>query len=92
MAQVVVPWSTGTGSITLTFTGQGNGTITVSSSPNNLSVQRSQNVTVKTTDNSVQVTVAIVQAAASAVPNFNTADNKYIVTSDGKYFNVTEEE
>ena len=86
MANVVIPWTTGTGDITLTFEGQGNGTITVTSSPNDLNVERSQVVTVKTLDESVEVSLTIRQAAKAA--NFITSDGNVIVTSDGDVFNA----
>lgn len=63
MATKVIPWNEGTGNITLTYTGEGAGTIVVSSDNNNLSVARSQQITVKTTDGSKSQTVTISQAA-----------------------------
>ena len=63
MATKVIQWNTGTGNITLTYTGEGDGTIVVSSDQNNLSVARSQQITVKTTDGSKSQTVTISQAA-----------------------------
>lgn len=87
MAQVVIPWSSGSGNIILTFTGQGNGTIVVESSDNNLYVERRQTLTVSGGGLSRQVTV-IQSAAPSAHPNFILSDGKYLKLSDGKYFNV----
>lgn len=49
MATKNVAWSSGTGTITVNYTGSGNGSIQISSSPNNLTVDRSQTITVKTT-------------------------------------------
>lgn len=63
MATKVIAWNTGSGNITLTYTGQGNGTIVVSSDQNNLSVARSQTITVKTTNNAVSQTLTIHQEA-----------------------------
>ena len=63
MATKVIQWNEGTGNITLTYTGEGDGTIVVSSDQNNLSVARSQQITVKTTDGSKSQTVTISQAA-----------------------------
>ena len=89
MAVVTIPWTNGSGNITLTFTGQGNGTSSVTSDANDLYVERSQKVTVKTTDERVEVELTIRQGAR--VPNFILSDGKYLVTSDGNHFNVREE-
>ena len=85
MAQVVIPWNSGTGNITLTFNGSGDGTVTVTSDDNSLDVARSQNITVKTTDGSVRRTVTVTQAAGS---NFRTSEEKRVRLSNGLYFNV----
>ena len=63
MATKVIAWQTGSGNITLTYQGQGDGTITVQSDDNNLSVARSQTITVKTTNNAVSQTLTINQEA-----------------------------
>lgn len=63
MATKVIAWQTGSGNITLTYQGQGDGTITVQSDDNNLSVARSQTITVKTANNAVSQTLTINQEA-----------------------------
>ena len=88
MAQVTIPWSTGSGNIVLTFTGQGNATVIVTSDDNSLDGARSQDITVKTVDGSVRRTVTITQAAG---PNFKTSDGKRVRLSNGLYFNVKDE-
>lgn len=87
MAQVVIPWSSGSGNITLTFSGQGNGTIVVTSDDNNLDTERSQVLTIS--GGGISRNVTVTQGAA---PNFMTSDGKFIRLSDGKYFNVKIEE
>ena len=87
MAQVVIPWSSGSGNITLTFSGQGNGTIVVTSDDNNLDTERSQVLTIS--GGGLSRNVIVTQGAA---PNFRTSDGKFIRLSDGKYFNVKIEE
>lgn len=88
MAQVQIPWSTGTGNITLTFTGQGNATVIVTSDDNPLAVSRTQDITVKTLDGSISRTVTITQEAG---PNFKTSDGNRFKLSNGLYFNVKDE-
>lgn len=88
MAQIQIPWSTGTGNITLTFTGQGNATVIVTSDDNPLAVSRTQNITVKTLDGSISRTVTITQEAG---PNFKTSDGNRFKLSNGLYFNVKDE-
>lgn len=85
MAQVTIPWSTGSGNIVLTFTGLGNATVIVTSDDNSLDVARSQDITVKTVDGSVRRTVTITQAAG---PNFRLSDGKAMELNDGKYLNI----
>lgn len=80
-----IPWNVGGGNITLTYTGQGNGTVVVTSDDNTLDVQRSQVITVKTTDNSISRTVTIIQGAA---PNFKDAGGNFIILADGNAMNV----
>lgn len=63
MLKIVIPWNDGDGSITLTYNGQGNGSITVISSPNNLHIQRSQDIFVKTVDNTIIKRLTITQSA-----------------------------
>lgn len=85
MAQVTIPWNSGTGNIVLTFTGQGNDTVIVSSDDNSLDVERSQAITVKTLDGSIQRRVTITQAAG---PNFKTKDGERVRLKDGNYLNI----
>lgn len=63
MSKIVIPWNNGNGVITLTYNGQGNGSITVISSPNNLRIQRSQDIFVKTVDNTIIKRLTIIQSA-----------------------------
>ena len=86
MAQKKIAWNTGTGFITLNYTGQRNGTILVSSDPNNLYVERQQNVTVRTTNSAVSRTIKIKQSAKE--PNFFAKGRVAFRTKDGAYFNV----
>lgn len=85
MAQVTIPWNSGTGNIVLTFTGQGNATVIVSSDDNSLDTERSQAITVKTLDGSIQRKVTITQAAG---PNFKTKDGERVRLKDGNYLNI----
>lgn len=88
MAVVTIPWTDGTGNITLTFTGQGNSTIIVESDDNDLDVERSQDIVVKTVVGNVRKTVTVVQQAGV---NFRTSDGKAVRLSNGLYFNVKDE-
>lgn len=88
MAVVTIPWTDGTGNITLTFTGQGNSTIIVESDDNDLDVERSQDIVVKTVVGNVRKTVTVVQQAGV---NFRTSDGKVVRLSNGLYFNVKDE-
>lgn len=92
MATKTIAWNSGSGNITLTYGGQGDGTITIESSDNDLSVSRSQQITVQTTAGSPQqsVVVTITQAAKPNTPNFILSDGKYLLLSNGEYFNVQE--
>lgn len=85
MAQVTIPWNSGTGNIVLTFTGQGNATVIVSSDDNSLDTERSQAIWVKTLDGSIQRRVTITQAAG---PNFKTKDGERVRLKDGNYLNI----
>ena len=85
MAQVTIPWNSGTGNIVLTFTGQGNATVIVSSDDNSLDTERSQAITIKTLDGSIQRRVTITQAAG---PNFKTKDGERVRLKDGNYLNI----
>lgn len=85
MAQVTIPWNSGTGNIVLTFTGQGNAIVIVSSDDNSLDTERSQAITVKTLDGSIQRRVTITQAAG---PNFKTKDGERVRLKDGNYLNI----
>lgn len=85
MAQVTIPWNSGSGNIVLTFTGQGNATVIVSSDDNSLDTERSQAITVKTLDGSIQRRVTITQAAG---PNFKTKDGERVRLKDGNYLNI----
>ncbi len=85
MAQVTIPWNSGTGNIVMTFTGQGNDTVIVSSDDNSLDTERSQAITVKTLDGSIQRRVTITQAAG---PNFKTKNGERVRLKDGNYLNI----
>lgn len=65
MATKTIAWATGTGSITISYGGSGSGTATITTSDNNLYEARSQEITLRTTAGSPQVTkkVTITQAA-----------------------------
>ena len=62
MATLTIPWADGNGDIILTYDGQGDGTVTVRSTTDNLGTDRSQVITLRTTDGSVAVQVTIEQA------------------------------
>lgn len=85
MAQVTIPWNSGSGNIVLTFTGQGNDTVIVTSDDNSLDTERSQSITVKTLDGSIQRRLTITQAAG---PNFKTKDGHRVRLKDGDYLNI----
>ena len=85
MAQITIPWNSGSGNIVLTFTGQGNDTVIVTSDDNSLDTERSQAITVKTLDGSIQRRVTITQAAG---PNFKTKDGERVRLKDGNYLNI----
>lgn len=61
MAQVSIPWADGNGSIVLTYGGTGSGVVTVSSTTDNLGQDRSQVITLRTTDERVSVQVTVTQ-------------------------------
>lgn len=85
MATKTIAWQTGSGNITLTYQGQGDGTITVVSDENNLDIQRSQNITVKTLDNTISRILTVSQAAG---PNFRCSDGKAFIPIGSDYFNI----
>lgn len=85
MAQVTIPWNSGSGNIVLTFTGQGNDTVIVTSDDNSLDTERSQSITVKTLDGSIQRRLTITQAAG---PNFKTKNGNRVRLKDGNYLNI----
>lgn len=62
MATLTIPWADGNGSIILTYTGNGNGVVTVASTTDNLGEDRSQVITLRTTDGTRAVQVTIAQA------------------------------
>ncbi|MBQ3752789.1 MAG: BACON domain-containing protein [Prevotella sp.] len=68
MAQKVIPWTAGSGTLTLDYTGQGSGTIAVSSSPNDLDVARSMQLTVAAAGITRQLTVTQRAAAPAYQP------------------------
>ena len=50
MAQITIPWTTGSGNIYLNYnSSEGSQIVSVSSDPNNLFVSRQQNITFRTT-------------------------------------------
>ena len=65
MATKTIAWTSGTGNITVTYDGSGDGTAVIISSDNDLYEARSQEITLRTTAGSPQVTkkVTITQAA-----------------------------
>lgn len=83
-------WGSGSGNIMVEYGGDGNDSVIVTSSDNDLSVSRSKTLTFSTTAGSPTVTrtVTVTQAAKVATPNFILSDGKYLLLSDGKYFNV----
>ena len=87
MATVTKQWATGGGSLTLTYTGSKNGTITASSPFNESRSSRTMSVAVKTTGITRNVTVT--QQASPL--NWKSADGKYRVSADSKYYNVNED-
>lgn len=80
MATTTKIWSTGTGSVTIQYTGQGDGQLTITSDPNSLYEARSMQIKVKTTDDSIERTVTIQQAAKVRI-DISTA----VVTVSGTY-------
>ena len=66
----VIPWIIGGGNLHLTFTGVGNGKIQVSSDTENLTgEERSQTITIKTTDNKVVKELIVRQSSRKAYVN-----------------------
>lgn len=66
----VIPWIIGGGNLHLTFTGEGNGEIQVSSDTENLTgEERSQSITIKTTDNKVVKELIVRQSSRKAYVN-----------------------
>ena len=62
-----IPWDTGSGNIILNYTGDGDGDIVVTSDANDLKVDRSQVLTIKTSDNSVTRQVTVTQRKKQTV-------------------------
>ena len=61
MATKTIPWNTGEGNICVTYTGSGNGTLSVYSDTQNESPEeRSQVITLRTTDGTPTRTVSLV--------------------------------
>lgn len=90
MATKSIAWETGSGSITLTYSGSGNGNISVASDPNNLGIARSQVITVKAVNSSLQSTLTINQAACpfpvGDVKNFSyTGTYQEVTLPAGQY-------
>ena len=91
MATKNIAWNTGSGNITLTYQGQGDGPISVQSDANDLSVARSQQITIETTNGSpvVTKTVTISQAAKPFTPVINdytyTGSKQTVTLQPGTY-------
>ena len=90
MATKQIAWNTGGGNITLTYTGQGNGTIDVVSDANNLSTERSQTITVKTTNGAIVKNLTVKQSACPVPVGtiFNypySGDVKEVILPAGRY-------
>ena len=86
METKTIAWNTGSGSITLSYTGQGDDTVLVSSSENDLYQERSQEVTVKTTDNAISRQVTITQGMRE--PNLIDSDGNWLIDSNDTYLIV----
>lgn len=86
MATKTIAWNTGSGSITLSYTGQGDDTVLVSSSENNLYQERSQVVTVKTTDNTISRQVTITQGMRE--PNLIDRNGNWLIDANDTYLIV----
>ena len=86
MATKTIAWNTGSGSITLTYTGQGDDTVLVSSSENDLYQERSQVVTVKTTDNTISRQVTITQGMRE--PNLIDRNGNWLIDANDTYLIV----
>lgn len=85
MARITIPWNDGNGNIILTYTGQGDGTVTVASSTDNLGEDRSQVLTFKTVDGTVQVQVTVYQPTGMQTLRVVTAT---ILTANGDVLRV----
>lgn len=86
MATKTIAWNTGSGSITLTYTGQGDDTVLVTSSENDLYQERSQVVTVKTTDNTISRQVTITQGMRE--PNLIDRNGNWLIDANDTYLIV----
>ena len=83
METKTIAWNTGSGSITLSYTGQGDDTVLVSSSENDLYQERSQVVTVKTTDNAISRQVTITQGMRE--PNLIDSNGNWLIDANDTY-------
>lgn len=83
MAIKTKAWTTGTGNATIQYGGQGDGQITVTSDANDLHIQRSMQIKVKTTDGSdIEKTFTISQAMKPYIDISNA-----VVTASNQTYN-----
>ena len=85
MATLTKAWGTGTGSVTLTYGGQLDGTITVDSDPNDLTVDRSMTIDVKSSVGGITRTVTIVQKGMTSPYD---AKISYISTDGNQWIRI----
>ena len=67
----VIPWPIGSGNVKVTYDGKGNGALTIVSDPNDLAINRSMSIKIKTADGSISVTRTITQFAKNIEHDFN---------------------
>ena len=86
MATKQIAWNSGSGNIILDYTGSRDDTVTVSSDENDLYVQRSQVLTVATTDKKISREVTVTQGMRE--PNLIDSDEKWLIDSNDTYLIV----
>lgn len=81
-----IKWNDGEGHITTAYTGEGNDSVAVSSDVNE-GIDRTQNITVKTTKGNLPKTQTVTVTQLGMREIFNASDNAFIL-ADGSTFNV----
>lgn len=82
MATLTIPWADGNGDIILSYSGEGDGVVTVRSTTDNLGEDRSQVITLRTTDGTRAVQVTIAQS--TGMLTLRDVNQKILRDSDAK--------